>query len=132
MAGFIDINEVHADDYHYFFGEAIERLVNEQDWNFEALPKWDSEDPGVQVLIDAYLAYLTDEPGAEALSEEDEETALDAQRTEWRLHKDDMEIVWSYDPNDVVRVSDNFPDEVMAFLKKHAPAFNSERQGRVS
>ena len=126
MAGFIDINEVYADDYHYFFGEAIERLVEEQDWNFEALPQWDSEDPGVQVLIDAYLAYLTDEPGAEALSEEDEETALDAQRTEWRLHKDDMEIVWSYDPSNVVRVSDNFPAEVMAFLKEHAPAFNGE------
>jgi len=127
MAGFIDINEAHADDYHYFFGEAIERLVDEQDWNFEALPQWDSEDPDVQAIIDAYLAYLTDEPGAEALSEEDEETALDAQRTEWRLHKDDMEIVWSYDPNDVVRVSDNFPAEVMAFLKEHAPAFNGER-----
>ena len=80
-----------------------------------------------KLIIDAYLAYLTDEPGAEALSEEDEETALDAQRTEWRLHKDDMEIVWSYDPNDVVRVSDNFPAEVMAFLKEHAPAFNGER-----
>ena len=126
MAGFLHIDEAHADDHHYFFGEAIEQLVEEQDWNFEVLPQWDSEEPEIQAIIDAYLAYLTDEPGAEALSEEDEETALDAQRTEWRLYKDDMEIVWSYDPKEVVRVSDNFPDDVMAFLEDHAPAFNGE------
>ena len=126
MAGFLHIDEAHADDHHYFFGEAIEQLVEEQDWNFEVLPQWDSEEPEIQAIIDAYLAYLTDEPGAEALSEEDEETALDAQRTEWRLYKDDMEIVWSYDPKDVVRVSENFPDEVMTFLKEHVPAFNGE------
>ena len=126
MAGFLHIDEAHADDHHYFFGEAIEQLVEEQDWNFEVLPQWDSEEPEIQAIIDAYLAYLTDEPGAEALSEEDEETALDAQRTEWRLYKDDMEIVWSYDPKNVVRVSENFPDDVMAFLEDHAPAFNGE------
>ena len=126
MAGFLHIDEAHADDHHYFFGEAIEQLVEEQDWNFEVLPQWDSEEPEIQAIIDAYLAYLTDEPGAEALSEEDEETALDAQRTEWRLYKDDMEIVWSHDPKEVVRVSDNFPDDVMAFLEDHAPAFNGE------
>ena len=77
-------------------------------------------------MVDAYLAYLTDEPGAEALSEEDEETAIDAQRTEWRLYKDEVEIVWSYDTKEVVRISEHFPDEIMVFLRKHAPAFKHE------
>ena len=109
MAGFLNVLEPFADDYHYFFGEAVDRLIEEQNWNFETLHPWDSTDPDVQALIDAYLAYLTDEPGAQALSEDDEETAIDAQRTEWRLYKNDVEIVWSYDTEVVVRISDKFP-----------------------
>ena len=126
MAGFLNVLEPFADDYHYFFGEAIDRLIEEQNWNFETLHPWDSTDPDVQALIDAYLAYLTDEPGAQALSEDDEETAIDAQRTEWRLYKNDVEIVWSYDTEVVVRISDKFPDEIIVFLKEHAPAFKDE------
>ena len=126
MAGLLDLLEPFADDYHYFFGEAIDLLIEEQNWNFETLHPWDSTDPDIQALVDAYLAYLTDEPGAQALSEEDEETAIDAQRIEWRLYKVDVEIVWSYDTKEIIRASEHFPDEIMDFLKKHAPAFNDE------
>ena len=123
MAGELDgIGYNNDEDFYYFFGDTIETLVNEQDWNFSAEWGYITEDSDTQKLIDKYWAILSDEVTG-SLTDEEELIVEECEMSWWKLFKDGHEIQYSYDCQEVLEVTENFPTDVLDYLHKHAPVF---------
>ena len=122
MAGELEGIYNQHEDFYYFFGDTIETLVNDQDWNFSA--EWDyvTDDSETQKLIDKYWAILSDEVSG-SLTDEEEFIVEECEMSWWRLYKDGHEIRYSYNCEDVLEVTENFPTDVLDYLHKHAPVF---------
>ena len=71
MAGELEGIYNQHEDFYYFFGDTIETLVNDQDWNFSAEWGYVTDDSETQKLIDKYWAILSDEVSGSLTDEEE-------------------------------------------------------------
>ena len=123
MAGLTDgISYHNEEDYVYLFGNYIEELVEEQNWNFSAEQDWVSDDPVEQKLIEKYWAVLTD-VSDEQLTEEELDIIEGCEQSWWRLYNDDHEVCFSYGCDEIIKISEQFPKDTLDYIQSNAPGF---------
>lgn len=61
MAGFWGILEHDAENMAYLFGDLIDDLVEDQDWDFNKEMEWTTNDQTTQALLKEAWTILADE-----------------------------------------------------------------------
>jgi len=117
MAGSTDGISFHnEEDYVYLFGDYIEKLVEEQNWNFSAEQDWVSDDPGEQILIKKYC-------DGDELTEKELDIVEGCEERWWKLYNDDHEVCFSYNCDDIIVISEQFPEDTLDYIQSNAPGF---------
>ena len=120
----------NEEDYVYFFGDYIEKLVEEQNWSFSFEQDWISDDPVEQELIKKYWAILADESD-EQLTEEEQDIVEGCEQNWWRLYNDDHEVCFSYYCDEIIKISDNFPKDTLDYIQSNAPGFQPPTKEKI-
>ncbi|MBQ70368.1 MAG: hypothetical protein CMA65_02630 [Euryarchaeota archaeon] len=128
MAGMWYILDHDAENVAYLYGNLIDDLVENQDWDFGKEIDWTADDPKTQALLKEAWAILADEIEGEFT--EDHQKVIDqTQKEEWVLRKGEHVMKLSYSEGRILSTSEDFPMDVIERIKQESPCYKTVDSG---
>jgi len=116
------ILEHDAEDMAYFYGELIDDLVENQDWDFGKEIDWTADDPKTQALLKEAWAILADEIEGE-FTEDHQDVIDQTQKEEWTLSKGEHVMRLSFSDGHILSTSEGFPQDIIERIKQESPCY---------
>ena len=124
MAGMWYILDHDAENVAYLYGNLIDDLVENQDWDFGKEIDWTADDPKTQALLKEAWAILADEIEGE-FTEDHQDIIDQTQEDKWVLTKDEHVMTLSCENGHILTNSQGFPQEVIDRIKQESPCYKA-------